>query len=63
MKLKPEKMWAIMGQWDRGSPFIYIGTWLTKNHAIAVHTREMGKNWTDCKKDGDRAIKVLVTPI
>lgn len=60
-KLKAEKMWAIVS--DNKNIGIYSGTWTTRKSAIYYHCKDVGKSWEQCKKDGDRAIKVLVVPI
>lgn len=49
-------MWAIVGTHG-----LYIGTQLTRKDMIAEHVRLKNKCWAQCRKDGDRAVKVLVT--
>ena len=56
--IEPELMWAIHNQ-DFG---FYIGTWLTRYEAIRVFTEEVGRSWDKCKKNGDRCIRVVITP-
>jgi hypothetical protein len=55
-KIKPEIMWAIFGEYG-----FYIGTWQSKQDAIREHCNDLGKSWEQCKKKGDRAIKVIVS--
>ena len=59
----PAKMWAIMGQWDSRAPFIYVGTEFTRSDMIRTHIGDKGVTWQQCRIAGDRAIRVLVTPI
>jgi hypothetical protein len=61
---KPEKMWAIMGQYE-GKAWFYIGTWLTRHAAITAHLQEKHHNttWKQAVAAGDRAVKVLVKAI
>jgi hypothetical protein len=64
MKPKPEKMWAISGVWHMNNkPFLYTGTALTREAMIERHCKELGQSWKKCQKIGDRAVKVLVTPL
>lgn len=66
---KTEKMWAVVGCCG-----LYTGTWLTRKDAIRFHsvTKRLGigdewskgtvkKAWKDCKKSGDRVVKVEVS--
>lgn len=57
--IKPEKMWAI---WNKDFGF-YVGTRFNRKAMIAEHTNDIRKSWEDCKKDGDRAVRVLISPI
>jgi hypothetical protein len=64
--------WAIIG--DCG---LYVGQYLTREDAIADHVwsrdaslrkfapldDEQRAQWRKCKSQGDRAIKVLITPV
>ena len=52
-----EIFWAITGRCG-----LYIGTWFFRHNAIAAHGDSLGKSWKECYRDGDRAIKVRVTP-
>ena len=56
--MKTAIWWAITGKLG-----LYTGTWFTRTAAIIGHTDALGKNWRACRKNGDRAIKVTVTPI
>jgi hypothetical protein len=67
-KPKPEVMWAISGYWEsdgrmRPRSFLYAGTHLLRKDMINEHTFYGKRKWSDCRKNGDRAIKVLVTPL
>jgi len=66
---KKETMWAIVGCYG-----LYAGIWLTRRDAIRWHstTKRLGLNddwskeevkkaWKDCRKTGDKAIKVEVS--
>lgn len=55
-----ETMWAIAGHWTNGRGFLYCGTWLTRQDAIAAHTTAKGQSWRLCRKYGDRAVKVEI---
>ena len=57
-------MWAIVGRCG-----LYAGTWLTRKDAIKQHCIRKGDYWNDeiikmvwndCKKVGDKAVKVEV---
>lgn len=52
-------MWAIAYR-DHG---LYSGMWFTRKDAIREHIRDKGKSWRECKRSGDRAVKVNVTII
>ena len=49
--------WAITGIYG-----LYYGTYSTRKWAIKKHTDSVGYSWNQCRKNGDRAIKVLVIP-
>ena len=57
-----EKMWAIVGKYG-----LYTGTWFTRREAIVRHCRDLSNNpdigmtWQECRKRGDRAIRVTMT--
>lgn len=53
-----EIFWAITGECG-----LYIGTWLTRIEAIMAHSDDLSKSWRKCYRDGDRAIKVKITPV
>ena len=57
-----EQMWAISG-YLFGRRSFYIGTWLTQREAIEGHSSDMETSWAECRKQGDRAVKVRVCPI
>ena len=59
LKITPEIMWAIYNP-DFG---FFVGTQLTKKDAISAHTLDLGINWEECRKGGDIAIRVLISPI
>lgn len=61
MSERSEAFWAIQGRWQRGTPFLYCGTWHTRADAIAAHTAEKGCDWNSCRKNGDRAVRVEVS--
>ena len=54
----PEFEWAIFGNLYG----LYYGTWRTRHEAIVAHADALGISWQECRKKGDRAIKVLVIP-
>lgn len=54
--MKPEIMWAIIGVYG-----LYCGTWLRRKDAIDQHCREKGATWRDCRKRGDRAVRVVIS--
>ena len=54
--MKPEIMWAIVGVYG-----LYCGTWLRRKDAIDQHCRDKGATWRDCRKRGDRAVRVVVS--
>lgn len=49
-------MWVIIGTHG-----LYVGTQTTRKDMIAEHVRLKNKCWAQCRKDGDRCVKVLVT--
>ncbi len=55
---KSEIYWAITGEFG-----LYIGVWRTRIEAIIAHADSLGKTWQECRKKGDRAIKVIVAPL
>ena len=54
--MKPEIMWAIVGKYG-----LYCGTWLRRCDAINQHCKDKGAAWGECRKRGDRAVKVHVS--
>lgn len=56
--MKPEIGWAIKGNYG-----LYIGWWMTRRAAIGAHCREKGRTWRDCRKHGDRVIKVKISEV
>lgn len=54
--MKPETMWAIVGVYG-----LYCGTWLRRKDAIDRHCQDKGATWRDCRKRGDRAVRVVVS--
>lgn len=55
---KSKIMWAIIGNFG-----LYADTGLTRTEMISKHTSALGKTWRQCRKDGDKAIHVRVSPI
>lgn len=52
-------MWAITGKYG-----LYYGSnFPTRREAIDDHCGCVGVTWAQCRRDGDRAIKVRITPI
>lgn len=45
----------------KGTHGFYTGWWLSKKDAIRVHTKEKVSNWSECRKLGDRCVKVIIT--
>lgn len=58
MKRWEEFGWAIQGEFG-----LYTGWWLTRKEAIQTHTGDVGKSWKECRKKGDRVVKILIYPI
>ena len=58
-------LWAIAyRKWWRGHKHefgLYTGTWQTRKDAISAHTAGKGKDWRYCVRNGDRAVKVIMT--
>lgn len=50
-----QKGWAICGVYG-----LYTGWWFTRKNAIHQHCEETGKTWKECRKRGDRAVKVEI---
>ena len=58
LKPKEEIMWAI-----HGTHGLYVGTDYTRKGMIRTHMADLGyMDWQECRKKGDRAIKVIVIP-
>ncbi len=57
---KSATMWAIEGQWGN-RPLLYCGTYLTRRDAIRDFCDNIGKTWAECRKSGNRAVKVTLT--
>ena len=55
---KAERMWAITGVFG-----LYCDTAFTRTDMISKHCAALGRTWQYCRNKGDRAIKVLVSPI
>ena len=55
---KAEKFWAIHGEFG-----FYCGTFIMRKEAIEAHTAALGKDWAYCYAKGDRAVKVLISPM
>lgn len=52
----PSKGWAIYGKYG-----FYVGWFLTRKEAIRVHTKELGLSWSACRRNGDRAVKIIIS--
>ena len=52
------RAWAIKGRFEGGREFLYYGTSPTRIQAIAEHTTMKGLTWAQCRKHGDRCVKV-----
>jgi hypothetical protein len=61
--LKPQKMWAIVSTNQYNENYLYTGTWMSRKDAIRGHSGEQCMDWEDCRKNGDRVIQVLVSPV
>jgi len=59
-KRKQATMWAIEGRWGKGV-LLYCGTYLTRRDAIRDFCANLGKTWAECRKSGNRAVKVNVS--
>lgn len=70
--IKTEFMWAIMCSSEINKPFLYCGTFLTRQDAIYRHTQtwnvdpilskeDVRATWKRCRARGDRAVKVVIT--
>ena len=55
--MKTEKGWAITGTFG-----LYCGWWFRRKDAIFWHCKNLGQTWEECKKKGDRVIKVTIVP-
>ena len=53
-----EIMWAITG--NHG---LYSGTSFLRKDVIASHIEDLGMTWKQCRAKGDRALKVIVSPL
>lgn len=54
----PKINWEARGWAIKGDHGFYIGWWFTKKEAIKAHTGELGKTWEDCRKNGDKAVRI-----
>lgn len=54
-ELKLAVGWSITGEHG-----MYEGFWFTRNTAIDYHIKAKGMTWAECKRRGDRAIKILL---
>lgn len=48
--------WSIIGECG-----LYVGWHFTRKDMISQHTGDLGRDWVECKRNGDRAIKVQIT--
>lgn len=55
-----EKCWVItyQGKYKRG---LYTGQWQTRSQAIMEHTKDIGRTWEKCKREGDRCVRAVIT--
>ena len=53
--IKPETGWAIYGRYG-----FYTNWWLLRNSAIKEHCEAKGMTWKQCRKNGDRCIKIEI---
>jgi hypothetical protein len=54
--LKTINGWSIIGIHG-----LYVGWHFTCEEMIYQHTNDLGRSWDECRKNGDRAIKVQIT--
>lgn len=40
---------------------MYVGWWHKKKEAIKAHCEALEKTWEECRKKGDRAVKVTIS--
>lgn len=50
-------MWAV---WNPDIGF-YVDTRLSRQEMIDKHTSDLGMTWDECKKVGDKVIRVVIT--
>ncbi len=58
-QVQPEVMWAI---WNRDWGF-YTGTFPTRQGMIFLHTQDLEQSWKECQKNGDVAVKVIISAV
>jgi pectin methylesterase-like acyl-CoA thioesterase len=51
--------WAV---WNDKFGF-YVDTRLTRSEMVEKHTHDLGRSWDECKKNGDKVIKVKLVPV
>ncbi|GAB2620228.1 hypothetical protein [Novilysobacter erysipheiresistens] len=56
--MKPETHWFITGRCG----LYYLANASTRHDAIHSHCDSLGMSWQACRKNGDRAIKCVITP-
>ena len=49
-----ENVWTIMRYG------FYNGWWLLRRDTIEAHCAALGKTWNQCKKEGDKAVKIQI---
>lgn len=60
-ELPPMFGWAIAGRWNySGRRYFYVGIWRTRSEAIAAHISDKGRSWEECRKHGDRFVRVVM---
>jgi hypothetical protein len=62
MKRLSESRWWMVKGTDRPEYF-YVDCRLTKSEMIQKHTQDKGKTWTECRRNGDRCVRVKITEL
>jgi hypothetical protein len=55
----PTKLWAM---WSSRNGWFYVGTGYTRAQLIIDHVSHTGRDWKQCRKDGDRPVRVTLVP-
>jgi ribosomal protein S3 len=56
-KMRSEDMWAV---WNDDFGF-YVDTRLNQKDMIEKHTSDLGMTWEECKRAGDKVVRVVIT--